>query len=166
MARTSGGSIPATASSAVEMFEDSVPPHWRIRCEHGHVWAAEDVTIVTERPDGSRQSFAFADRGDYLESIDKIAEPHEFMARVSLSHDGHWHDYDLAFVKDHDHGHDHIHEELRGLDVSSGGYEDAQAAIDASRCCGETIRQNMGAQRMLRPDAVPQLFTVREVLKS
>ncbi len=109
---------------AVEVFEDGVPPRWRIRSEKGHVWAAKDLTIVTEGPDGARRAFTFIERGGYLESVDEIPEPHEFMARVSFGHGGHSHDYDLSFVEDHDHGHDHIHEELRGLDVSSGGYQD------------------------------------------
>ena len=60
--------------------------------------AASDVTVVTERPDGARQGFTFVDRGGYLESVDEISEPHEFMARISLGHGGHTHDYDLSFV--------------------------------------------------------------------
>ena len=113
---------------AVEVFEDGVPPHWRLRSEKSHAWAANDVAIVTERPDGSRQAFAFADRGTYLESLDEIPEPHEFMARLSLGDGGHAHDYDLSFVQ----GRDHIHEELRGLDVSSGGYQDAHELAHAN----------------------------------
>lgn len=116
----------------VEVFEDGVPPRWRIRSEQGHTWAPDDVTVVTERPDGARQAFAFADRGGYLESLVEIPEPHEFMARVSLGHGGHTHDYDLSFIEDHERGHDHIHEELRGLDVSSGGYQDAHELAHAN----------------------------------
>ncbi|MGQ7562332.1 hypothetical protein ACTGUR_11690, partial [Streptococcus suis] len=71
---------------AVEVFEDGVPPRWRIRTERGHAWKAGDVTIVTERADGARQAFVFTDKGGYLESVDEIPEPHEFMARVSLGH--------------------------------------------------------------------------------
>jgi nickel/cobalt transporter (NicO) family protein len=117
---------------AVEVFEDGVPPRWRIRSEKEHAWAARDVTVVTERPDGARQAFTFIDRGGYLESVDEIPEPHEFMARVSVGHGGHSHDYDLSFVEDHAHGHDHMHEELRGLDVSSGGYQDAHELAHAN----------------------------------
>lgn len=115
----------------MEVFENGVPPRWRIRTERGHAWAARDVTIATERPDGTRQSFAFVNRGDYLESVQEIPEPHEFIARVSLGHGNHTHDYDLDFVE-HDHGHDHIHEELRGLDVSTGGYQDAHELAHAN----------------------------------
>jgi nickel/cobalt exporter len=115
---------------AVEVFEDGVPARWRIRSEKGQAWAARDVTVVIERPDGIRQAFTFVDRGGYLESVDEIPEPHEFMARVSLGHGEHIHDYDLSFVEGH--GHDHMHEELRGLDVSSGGYQDAHELAHAN----------------------------------
>jgi nickel/cobalt transporter (NicO) family protein len=117
---------------AVEVFEDGVPPRWRIRSERGHAWAAENVAVVTERPSGERQTFAFADRGDYFESLDEIPEPHEFMARISLGHDGHSHDYDLSFMEDHAHGHDHIHEELRGLDIAAGDCQDAHELAHAN----------------------------------
>lgn len=115
---------------AVEIHEDGVPPRWRIRTERGHAWAARDVTLVTERPDGTRQGFTFADRGGYLESIEEIPEPHEFMVRVSLGHDGHIHDYDLSFIEGH--GHDHLHEELRGLEVATDGYQDAHELAHAN----------------------------------
>ena len=59
----------------LEVFEDGVPPRWRLRSERGQRWQADDVMVVTERPDHSRQAFAFADRGDYLESVEKIPEP-------------------------------------------------------------------------------------------
>ena len=115
---------------AVEVFEDGVPPRWRIRNERGAHWRAGDVSVTTERPDGARQTFAFADRGGHLESLDEIPEPHEFMARVSLGHGGHSHDYDLSFVEGH--GHDHMHEELRGLSVAAPGYQDAHELAHAN----------------------------------
>lgn len=115
---------------AVEVFEDGVPPRWRVRTERGHAWKAGDVTIVTERPDGARQAFAFADRGRYLESVDEIPEPHEFMARISLGHGNHTHVYDLSFVEGH--GHDHMHEEVRGLQVATDGYQDAHELAHAN----------------------------------
>ncbi|KFC64628.1 High-affinity nickel-transporter [Bosea sp. LC85] len=117
---------------AVEVFEDGVPPRWRIRTERGKTWPAKAISIVTERPDGTRQSFSFVDRVDYVESVEEIPEPHQFMARISLGHKGHSHDYDLSFVEDHAHGHDHMHEELRGLDVATGGYQDAHELAHAN----------------------------------
>ncbi|SDR52038.1 nickel/cobalt exporter [Rhizobiales bacterium GAS113] len=120
---------------ALEVFEDGVPPRWRIRAQSGHGWPAGAVAVETERPDGKRQVFSFADRGDYLESVEEIPEPHEFMARLRLSHGDHAHSYDVAFTEhDHgqDHGHDHMHEELRGLDVSTGGHQDAHELAHAN----------------------------------
>ena len=119
---------------AVEVFEDSVPPRWRIRNERGHGWLAEDIVISTERSDGSRQGFSFVEREGYVESIEEIPEPHEFMARLSLGHGNHTHDYDLAFTEGHghDHDHDHLHEELRGLAVSTDGYQDAHELAHAN----------------------------------
>ena len=114
----------------LEVFEDGVPPRFRLRAERGHGWSAGDVGLETERPDGARQAFRFADQGGYLESVEEIPEPHEFMARLTLSHGGHAHSYDVAFVE-HDHGHDHMHEELRGLEVSAG-YQDAHELAHAN----------------------------------
>ena len=114
----------------LEIFEAGQPPRWRIRSESGSAWTAKDVTVETDRPNGTRQSFDFVDRGGYLESINDIPEPHEFMARVKLAHGHHSHDYDVSFVEGH--GADHLHEELRGLEVATGGYQDAHELAHAS----------------------------------
>ncbi|MCW3837218.1 nickel/cobalt efflux transporter [Sphingomonas canadensis] len=103
----------------LEVFEDGVPPRFRIIAERGHIWPAGEVSLETERPDGARQAFGFEQRDGYLESREEIPEPHEFVARLSLAHGGHAHDYDVAFIEHH-HGHDHMHEELRGLDLTAG----------------------------------------------
>jgi nickel/cobalt exporter len=117
---------------AVEVFEDGVPPRWRIRTESGKTWSANGISIVTERPDGTRQTFSFVDRIGYAESVEEIPEPHEFMARISLGHKGHSHHYDFSFVEDLAHGRDHMHEELRGLDVATDGYQDAHELAHAN----------------------------------
>jgi nickel/cobalt exporter len=116
---------------ALEVFEDGVPPRWRIRTESGHGWPAQVVTVATERPDGAGQTFIFADRGGYLESVEEIPEPHEFVARVELGHDDHVHGYDVAFIE-HAHGHDHQQEELRGLAVATGDQQDAHELSHAN----------------------------------
>lgn len=115
---------------SLEVFEDGVPPVWRLRTERGHAWRSSDVAVTIERPDGSSQRFAFADKGGYLESTTDIPEPHEFMARLSLGHGNHTHDYDLSFVEGE--GHDHLHEELKGLDVGTDGYQDAHELAHAN----------------------------------
>lgn len=115
----------------LDVFEEGVPPRWRIRTESGDGWPAPAVTVETERPDGMRQIFTFADHGNYLEFAEPIPEPHEFIARIQLAHGDHAHSYDVAFTE-HDHGHDHLHEELRGLDVASGGYQDSHELAHAN----------------------------------
>jgi nickel/cobalt exporter len=112
------------------VFEDGVPPRWRLRSERGARWAADEVTVTTGRPDGSRQSFGFLDRGDYLESIDEMPEPHEFMARLTLSNGGHGHGYDLSFVEGH--GHAPMDEQKRGLALATDGYQDAHELAHAN----------------------------------
>lgn len=116
---------------AVEIFEDGVPPRWRLRTLSGPSWPAADVLVVTERPDGSIQRFPLRERNGYLESIDDIPEPHQFMTRISLGHGSHTHDYDLAFIEE-DGRHDHIHEEMRGLSVATSGYQDAHELAHAN----------------------------------
>lgn len=92
--------------------------------------AANDVKVGTERPDGEQTAFTFVEKDGFIESVEAIPEPHEFMARVSLEHDGHRHDYDLSFVEGS--GHSHTHEELRGLDVAGDGYQDAHELAHAN----------------------------------
>jgi nickel/cobalt exporter len=115
---------------ALEIFEQGVPPRWRIRNEHETRWHADELTVTTERPDGLRTVFTFADRGGYLESAEEIREPHAFMARVSLAHGGHSHSYDLSFVEGQNH--DRMHGELHGPDIATDGYQDAHALAHAN----------------------------------
>ncbi len=114
----------------LDVFEDGVPPRFRLTAERGHARPADDVTLETERPDGARHVYRFAQQEGYLESVEEIPEPHEFIARLGLAHGGHAHSYDVAFTE-HDHGHDHVHEELRGLDQTAG-YQDAHELAHAN----------------------------------
>ena len=91
----------------IEVFEDDVPPRFRVRAEAGAL-PASDVTIETTRPDGSRQLFAFEDRGGYLESRDEIPEPHAFLATVRLMQAGQAQERELEF-EEHDHEDAHGH---------------------------------------------------------
>jgi nickel/cobalt transporter (NicO) family protein len=109
----------------LEIFEDGVPPRWRLRTVSGQAWFARDVVVATTRPDGAVQTFAFRDRSGYLESFDEIPAPHAFKARVSLGHGGHSHDYDLVFAEAH--GHDH--HDTAGS--SEGEYQDAHERAHA-----------------------------------
>jgi len=86
---------------AVSIFEDGVPPVFRITPEMASSnLNADAVSITTVRPDGTRQTFAFADRGGYLQSKDDIPEPHAFRAIVRLPDGEHQ-------VEFEEHAHDH-----------------------------------------------------------
>src|SRR6202140_3127121 len=68
----------------IEVFEDNVPPRFRVSAAMGVLPGASDVTAETIRPDGSRQLFSFEASGGCLQSRDEIPEPHAFLARVRL----------------------------------------------------------------------------------
>ncbi|MDH4566725.1 nickel/cobalt efflux protein RcnA [Pseudomonas sp. BN414] len=109
----------------LSIFENGVPPRWRLNVLSGHSWAAGEVNLQTTRADGRMRRFAFADRDGYLESVDEIPEPHEFSVRLSLGHGNHSHDYDLDF---REHGHD----QLEGLELPLEGYQDAHERAHAN----------------------------------
>jgi Co/Zn/Cd efflux system component len=69
----------------LEVFEDGVPPRFRLRVEDGPVLTGQTASVQTVRPDGTRQLFTMKDQGGYLESIEEIPEPHAFTARASAS---------------------------------------------------------------------------------
>jgi cation diffusion facilitator family transporter len=68
----------------LEIFEDGVPPRFRLRVESGPRLATPAASIETIRPDGSRQIFTMIEGDGYLESVDAIPEPHEFTADLRL----------------------------------------------------------------------------------
>ncbi|MGE8131686.1 nickel/cobalt efflux transporter [Methylobacterium sp. NPDC080182] len=96
-----------TGLLTLEVFEDGVPPRWRVRAERGDLPSTGDLLIETVRPDGSRQAFTFANGGDFLESLETIPEPHAFTARVRLMEPAGDETYEVAF-EDHDHDHEHM----------------------------------------------------------
>ena len=71
--------------ATLDVFEDGVPPRFRLSAESGPAMAASAVSVETVRPDGARQRFAFGDRGGFLESIEAIPEPHAFTANVTIN---------------------------------------------------------------------------------
>ncbi|MGR1219006.1 nickel/cobalt efflux protein RcnA [Metapseudomonas otitidis] len=114
----------------LSIFEEGVPPRWRIKTLSGLPWVAQETHLMTRRPDGVEQSFTFVQQVGFLESRDVIPEPHEFSVRVSLGHGGHSHDYDVEY-KEHAHHH-HGHSELEGLELAADGYQDAHERAHAN----------------------------------
>jgi len=84
----------------LEVFEESVPPRFRLRAAVGPPPAAEATLITTVRPDGTQQVFTLVGHGDFLESQAVIPEPHAFTAQIKIGGDS----YTTVF-EEHDHGH-------------------------------------------------------------
>ena len=97
----------------VEVFEDGVPPRFRLRVETGPALTAQAVSVKTVRPDGNRQLFTMKDQNGYLESVEEIPEPHEFTAHVRIGE----HDYPVVF------------EEREHADGSAGRDNNMRAAV-------------------------------------
>jgi cation diffusion facilitator family transporter len=69
----------------LSIFEDNVPPVFRIATEVGRLaLQVADVSVTTIRPDGSRQVFTFVQKAGFLESISEIPEPHGFKVAIAL----------------------------------------------------------------------------------
>ena len=90
----------ATGIVVLAVFENGVPPRFRLHAETGPVLAAHGITVETVRPDGARQPFTMVDRGAYLESVEEIPEPHAFTAHVRFGEA----DYPIVF-EEHQHAH-------------------------------------------------------------
>jgi cation diffusion facilitator family transporter len=84
---------------ALEIFEDGVPPCFRLRPENGQSLSASTVTVETRRPDGTNQLFSFQERGLYLESREEIPEPHAFKADLRIEENLH-----TVVFEEHEHG--------------------------------------------------------------
>jgi cation diffusion facilitator family transporter len=84
----------------LEIFEDGVPPRFRLRSETGSPLAAESSVIETMRPEGTSQRFNMAERDGCLESVNVIPEPHSFVARVLIGSDEH-----SVVFEEHEHEH-------------------------------------------------------------
>jgi cation diffusion facilitator family transporter len=84
----------------LEVFEDGVPPRFRLRAITGAALTAQASSIETVRSDGTRQLFAMEDRGGFLESRDEIPEPHAFTATVRIGGQDH-----PVLFEEHEHAH-------------------------------------------------------------
>ena len=115
----------------LEVFEDGVPPRWRVRSERSPLPDAKALTIETLRPDGTRQTFGFLTAHDYLESLEEIPEPHAFTARLHL--DG-WTGVEIREVVFEEHDHDHM---------NLGDEDDAHARAHA-----EDIRRRFAGRQV------------------
>lgn len=105
-------------------------PHFRLHPESRSALDAYkpgDVSLETERADGTLQAFRFVARDGFYESTETIPEPHAFVARLSLSHGRHAHDFDVEFTED-----GHIHPEDTALEVAGADSADPHERAHAN----------------------------------
>ena len=124
------------------IFEENVPPRFRLYFAGSNPPALQTVQVETLRPSGERQRFDFmgvtANDG-FLESTATVPEPHEFTAFVQFGHADHSQTYKVEYREDGhgDHGHAH------GCHDSEAAYMDAHARAHANeidrRFAGRTV---------------------------
>lgn len=117
----------------LEIAEDRVPARFRLHLPkpqgRGLLRAAPaSYVLETERPNGRRQSFTLVSRGEYLESVEEIPEPHVFLVQVEMRHGNHAHTFDVEFTE---HGHAHALQDFEALEAS-GGFQDAHEFAHAN----------------------------------
>lgn len=106
---------------SLAIVENGVPPRWQLQVLQGAHSDPGEVSVTTVRHGGEQQVFKFESTGGVLQSVDEIPEPHEFDARVTLSHHGHSHVFNVSFAE-------HTHDDMYlGLDDSADAHERAHA---------------------------------------
>ncbi|MEZ0296075.1 MAG: sulfite exporter TauE/SafE family protein [Candidatus Methylacidiphilales bacterium] len=133
-----GGNWIATGHELLEIsvFEDGVPPRFRVYAYDDKRGpkdpAKEGVSLRTIRPNDTVQNFALAAKGDYLESVDEIPEPHEFKVECIVAHKDHSHLYVTRFTEaDHSHGGGRVDPHAHAHPHDDGGHSHSHAEGDA-----------------------------------
>jgi cobalt-zinc-cadmium efflux system membrane fusion protein len=73
----------------ITIFEDGVPPEFRVYARHGGkplAPAGVDLTVELTRLDGEKSLFRFTPEQDYLKGNGTVTEPHSFDLRVEAVH--------------------------------------------------------------------------------
>ena len=111
-----GGPFIAVEGGLVEIsvFEAGVPPRFRLyffdERQQAVVPPPGVVEVETLRPDGGRQLFTFKPGDGFLESVNDIPEPHEFVVVLALGAGPARRLYETRFTEeDHTHGTGHGH---------------------------------------------------------
>ena len=94
------------------VFEEGVPPRFRLKAPSTPSLDAGSVTVETIRRDGTRQVFGFIRRDDLLESVDEIPEPHAFTAQLRIGAE-----VKEVLFEEHAHGDHHRDNNMRAAVV-------------------------------------------------
>lgn len=102
------------------------------------VCSAAQMQVQVKRSSSAEEElFSFVAHNGYAESVQQVAEPHEFQAKLVLSHGSHQHSYAVEFKE---HAHEHNAAQWQEL---AGEYDDAHARAHA-----EDIRQRFASTQV------------------
>lgn len=116
----------------LQIFEQGQAPRFRLIADSDDAltsYLPQNIELEIKRPNGKKTQFSLIKKQDFFETKEEIAEPHEFMVRLSLKHDDHIHNYDVEFVE---HNHHHINPALNAMDVVAPEYYDAHELAHAN----------------------------------
>jgi nickel/cobalt exporter len=138
-----GGTMLDTGHGLLEIsvFETDVPPRFRLyffdqKLQPVNPHIGEQITLETLRPDGVRKKFEFKLCGNYLEATTNLPEPHEFKAKLILTHGGHTHTYETQFTEGHHHNYNSAGELLTEF---QDAHERAHAQELQLRFAGQSV---------------------------
>ncbi|WP_296381488.1 CDF family Co(II)/Ni(II) efflux transporter DmeF [Reyranella sp.] len=120
---------------SLEVFEDGVPPRFRLRVVSGGALTAQATSIETVRPDGERRLFTMQQQDGYLESVEEIPEPHAFTACLRIGR----RDYPVIF-EEHAHGAAHRDNNMRAAII----HVIADAAVSVLVIAGLLLARSFG----------------------
>ena len=125
----------AAGDFVLSIFEDGVPPVFRLAADAQSAIAGRTVTVETVRTGGERQTFVMERRGSHLESTSTVPEPHAFIANLSV--DGMVHP--IVF-DEHEHGDAHRDNNMRAAIV----HVVADAAVSVMVIVGLLLARSFG----------------------
>ncbi|WP_432258049.1 CDF family Co(II)/Ni(II) efflux transporter DmeF [Cupriavidus sp. TMH.W2] len=125
---------------ALSIFEDGVPPVFRLTAETANLaLPASTVTVTTIRPDSSRQEFALLRKANCLESTTEIPEPHAFTVLVGLAGSVHTLEFE-EHGHEEDHGAHHRDHNMRAAYI----HVVADAAVSVMAIIGLLLAKTFG----------------------
>jgi cation diffusion facilitator family transporter len=131
----------ASGTLNLSIFEDGVPPRFRLYAGTADLPAAAEITLA--RPHGKTELYSLVPRTGYLESAQDIPEPHAFTATVLVNGTA----YETAFAE-------HAHEDGHGHAEGKAGRDNnmraavvhviADAAVSVLVICGLLLAKFFG----------------------
>jgi nickel/cobalt transporter (NicO) family protein len=124
---------------SLEVYETNAPPRFRLRAADGAMLHAAEISLVTVRADGGRQSFDFVAQDGFVESVQTIPEPHSFTAILQLRHGAAIDSHEVVYAEhDHHHHHHHDHDHL-DLGEADDAHARAHAQDIQQRFAGRSV---------------------------